>query len=220
MVTMHDGHMSRILKLSGDKKMTPDRWTTVLGSPIFAAILDEGADLSNPDAVLAALGLPVKKSRPTRRKVLAGLLELTGEPTKVPANDEFVARDKFREDTRGELPIAWLGSNFKTNFLDVVEKKVKGATLKQRKLLSSSLDSPIISALGGEEKAEVSLSHVYDFLKTADRKVWYIFYVRDAKGILWAVSAGWDSGHDGWRIGADSVTDPDEWNAGSRVVSR
>ena len=218
MVTMHDGHMSRIFGLSHDKGMTPDRWTNILASPIFAALLDERADLSNPEMVLALLGLPVKKSRSTRHKVLAGLLELDGDPANFAAVERFVAREKLVVDINGELPISYLGDNLKANFLDLVEEGVKPMTLKQRKLLKASVDRPIISALGGEKKAEVAMAHAFEFLKTADRNRWYIFYVRDAKGTLWAVCARWDD--DGWRVGASPVTYPVEWIDGYRVVSR
>ena len=156
-------------------------------------------------------------------KVLAGLLELTGEPVKMSAIERFVARDKFVVNRQGELPISYLGDNFKGNFLDVVEENVPACTLKQRKLLKASVDTPILNALGDKdlakiEKARSALAQVFDYLKTADRTKWYLFYVADAKGIVWAVHAYW-GGH-GWRVDADSVTGPDEWGADDRVVSR
>lgn len=151
-------------------------------------------------------------------KILEGLLELQGEPMKVPGIVNFVACDKFVVDRNGELPISYLGDNFRNNFLDVVEKVVKTATLKQRKLLKRSVDEPILSALGGTRKAQVALGNVFEFLKTADRSKVYIFYVADAKGVVWAVIAYWDDG--GWDVGARSVADPDEWDAGRVVVSR
>jgi hypothetical protein len=156
-------------------------------------------------------------------KVLAGLLELTGEPTKMSAIERFVARDKFVVNRQGELPISYLGDNFRNNFLDVVEENVPACTLKQRKLLKASVDTPILNALGDKdlakiEKARSALAHTFDYLKTDDRSKWYIFYVADAKGIVWAVSAYWDG--DGWYVGADPVSDPDQWRAFNHVVSR
>ena len=94
-------------------------------------------------------------------KVLAGLLELTDEPVKMSATPSFVARDKFVVNRQGELPISYLGDNFKTNLLDIVEENVKAMTVKRRKLLKSSVDAPIIAALGGAEKAKIALAHVY-----------------------------------------------------------
>jgi len=152
------------------------------------------------------------------RTIIAKLLEEVGQPVDLPAIERFVARQKFVVDQSGELPISYLGDNFRANFLDVVEENVKAAALKQRKLLKRLVDKPILSALGGEEKARVALAHVFDYLKTADRNLWFIFYVKDAKGVLWAVSAYWRGV--GWSVGAFAVSDPDAWGDGSHVVSR
>lgn len=62
-VMMHDGHVSRLLKLGREKGMTPDRWTDLLASPAFAALLDPRADLSNVEAVRAALKLPARRGK-------------------------------------------------------------------------------------------------------------------------------------------------------------
>lgn len=37
---------------------------------------------------------------------------------------------------------------------------------------------------------------------------------------LWAVNANWNSDNDGWNIEANSVTNPNKWNADNQVVSR
>lgn len=152
------------------------------------------------------------------RTVIAKLLEEVGQPVDLPATPRFVAKDMFVVDRKGELPISYLGDNFQANFLDVVEENVEAAALKQRKLLKRSVDGPILSALEGEEKARVALAHVFDYLKTADRNLWFIFYVADAKGVLWAVYAAWNGG--GWYVHAYAVSDPNEWDDGYRVVSR
>lgn len=152
------------------------------------------------------------------RTVLASLLEEVGQPMKLQAYERFIARDKFKDDRKGELPISYLGGNFQDNFLDVVEENVEGATLKQRKLLKRSVDAPILSALDGEDKAKVALGHAFSYLKSADRNLWYIFYVADSKGVLWAVSAHWYGG--GWDVSAYAVSDPLGWLRGYRVVSR
>lgn len=156
-----------------------------------------------------------KRAAAASKKVLTGLLELYGEAVSVPANDHFVARDKFVIDRNGELPISYLGDNFKSNFLGVTELNVKAVTLKQRKLLKRSVDGPILSALGGVEKATIKLANVFEFLKTADRSKWFIFYIADTN---WAVYAFW-SDH-GWDVEALSVTSPCEWFGGGLVVSR
>lgn len=152
------------------------------------------------------------------RTTIAKLLEEVGQPVDLPAIERFVAREKFVVDRNGELPISYLGDNFRNNFLDVIEENVEATALKQRKLLKRSVDGPILSALEGEEKARVALAHVFDYLKTADRKLWFIFYVKDAKGMLWAVRARWDD--DGWDVYAIALTSPGGWDGGRRVVSR
>lgn len=159
-----------------------------------------------------------KRAAGVSRKVPADLLLLVGEPIPVPATECFIARDKFVIDRNGELPISYLGDNFKDNFLDVIEGDVKAADLKQRKLLKRSIDGPILSALGGQGKAKVALAHVFEFLKVADRSQWFIFYVEDAKGTVGAVGAYWSDR--GWRVSAHSVEDTREWRGGLRVVSR
>ena len=162
----------------------------------------------------------VKESalRSASTKVLATLLEEVGEPSNLPAVEHFVARDKWVVDRNGELSIIYLSPNIQKNFLDVVEENVPVVSLKQRKLLKSAVNRPIIDAHGGEEKAKVAFAHVFEFLKTADRNRCFIFYVADAKGCVWAVTANWNGGS--WYVGASSVSDPRKWSAGNHVVSR
>jgi len=45
-----------------------------------------------------------------------------------------------------------------------------------------------------------------------------IFYIRDIKGVFWAVRCLWGGG--GWRVGAGSVGSPDGWIGGGRFFSR
>lgn len=37
---------------------------------------------------------------------------------------------------------------------------------------------------------------------------------------LWAVNANWNSGNGGWNVEANSVENPDRWNADNQVLSR
>lgn len=214
---MNDGHMIRVFKVLREKRVSLDRVTKVLASPLFAALFDEQADLSHPEAIIAMLGIPQKREQ-RARKILDGLLELSGDLIEVAGAERFVASEKFVVDHSGELPISGLGDNFKANFLDKVEEKMKPARLKKRKLLKRSVDEPIIKVLGGEKKVEVMLTHVFTFLKTADRTKHYIFYVCDVNGVLWAVNASWN-GY-GWCVDAFSVSVPVKWDDGHVVVSR
>lgn len=132
----------------------------------------------------------------------------------------FVARGNFIVDTSGsaEFPVSFLGTNFKSWFLDKVEEPAGGTALQVRELLKASKDAPIIKSLGGEDLAESTLQEMRTFLRGADRKKWYIFYIKDVNGLLRAVYAYWDD--DGWRLNAHSVERPLDWDAESRVVSR
>ncbi len=38
--------------------------------------------------------------------------------------------------------------------------------------------------------------------------------------VLWAVNANWNADNGGWNLNANSVTNPNPWNAGNQVVSR
>lgn len=99
----------------------------------------------------------------------------------------------------------------------------EATTLYTRVLLKPSLDSPIIAELGGEEAARTTFGLMLAFLKSRGRpnmSVWFIFYIPDARGKLWAVNCGWHSGYGYWRIGADPVTYPYTWDADNQVVSR
>lgn len=150
--------------------------------------------------------------------IVAGLLRNVGDPIEVSAPDRFVARDSFVVDRNGELPISLIGEDFTAHFLGLVEERAGTATIQQRILIEGTIDGPIFTALGGEERARLALAHVFAFLKGADRDRWYFFYVADTAGKLWAVDTYWRDG--GWDLEAYSVTYPRGWRGGGCVVSR
>lgn len=133
---------------------------------------------------------------------------------------QFTAGEKFRPgETVDGIRVDWLSDNFKKHLLPKTESgEVAAEELVVNKLLKGSRDPAIITALGGEEKVEVSLGQFWEFLKTADRKLWYVAYVRDTDGVLWAVGADWDG--DGLDVEAYSLDGPSEWNADGRFLSR
>jgi hypothetical protein len=168
----------------------------------------------------ASLARPPKQKKKLSR-IIGGLLEEVGKPIKLAGHKRFVASEKFVINTDGEVPFSEFGPNFENNFLAVDEPDVKPITVKQRKLRKPSVDGPILKALGDTVenivRARIALAHVFNFLKTADRTGWYIFYVADAKDKPWAVYAYWDGL--GWFVGANAVSHPHEWHGGSCVVS-
>jgi hypothetical protein len=153
--------------------------------------------------------------------VAAALLVLVGNPVSIsPSVEKFIAAKKLVVNTTptSELKISYLGDNFKSWFLGKVEEPFAGSQLKLQKLRQNSVDKPILDELGGEEKAEVLLYEAFNFLKTADQNLWYLFYIKDAGRRLCAVNARWDGG--GWCLRADEFHDPHHWGADARVVSR
>lgn len=138
----------------------------------------------------------------------------------------FAATDHF---VVGKAGITWLGDNFKSLFGNKVETSVQLATLRVHRLTEASLDAPIRAELGADRE-ETTLAHLFGLLeKQADGGAGplltngyaNIFYIRDAGdagGKFWAVNANRNS--DGWNVNANSVENPNRWNAGNQVVSR
>lgn len=152
----------------------------------------------------------------------AELLLLEAEATVV-LSDHFIARDHLKVDTSGKagLAISYLGENLQKWFMDKkekVEEPTCQTMLQIHRLLKASVDKPIMKFLGGNEATETTLQEMFRFLASADKGNWYIFYIKDAKGVLRAVSAYWDD--DGWDLDARSVERPRAWDAEGRVVSR
>lgn len=146
---------------------------------------------------------------------------------------KFVAKDKFTKDSK-EVKFYFYGiwNNFTNWFLagdSKTEEPLGEQELRYGNLIKISADSPIIEELGGEAKAETTLTELYDLLKkqaNGEEGVLLIndgyaniFYIRDTAGVLRAVYVFWHGG-DGWCVRAYSVEDSLEWLAGCRVFFR
>lgn len=159
------------------------------------------------------------------------LLELV-TTVEIPEIRGFTPEDKFKIGVVDGVKIGWLGDNLRNMFLNNggrVEFNVPASTLRVHRLVRNSLDAPIITALGGEDAAEISLAAVWELLKkqgSGGRGILLtngysnIIYVRDATGRLWAVYCRWDADCGFWCVDARSVTRPFRWFAGNRVFSR
>lgn len=144
----------------------------------------------------------------------------------------FVAKDRFVVNTKRNAPvkISAVWDNFTGWFLSgdgKTEDPESEQTLRYHKLRKSSVDGPIITELGGEEKSETTLTEMFSLMekqKNGEDGVLLnngyanIFYIRDQNGVLRAVSVYWLGG--GWSVGADSVESPYGWLVGYRVFSR
>jgi len=112
------------------------------------------------------------------------------------------------------LPISYLGNNFKDWFGDFDVEPKKGE-LKSITFPRPMTDKEIEQEYHPEP---VTLEEMAYTLKNLDHSIWAIFYVKDKKGVLRAVGVGWRDG--GWSVNAISVEDPDRWNDGYQVFSR
>jgi hypothetical protein len=130
----------------------------------------------------------------------------------LPTLPKFVAREAFTKKNG----FYWLGDNFEEHFLPKVEPATKAA-IRLSKLTTNSRDEPIRQELG--QHSEITLSQLFELLKTADKTEWFIAYVKDIKGEVWAVGCFWRAG-DGWSVGAHPLASPYDWDAGCRVFSR
>lgn len=165
----------------------------------------------------------------TTQVVVAILSEIIATVIIPATTEKFVAKDRFKVDTsrKAKVKISYLGDNFESWFMGKTEEPFSGSTIYGRELNKGSVDGPILSELGGQEKSETTLSEVFAMMaRQANGKAGEllnngyanIFYVRDITGTLRAVSVSWSGG--GWNVSASSVEDPFEWRVGSRVFSR
>lgn len=172
--------------------------------------------LSNELIITHPANLDVER----RPEVLASLLELEGDPIEVPTVDCFHVGSNFRMNDDGEVPIFRRNDKFNIHLLHKVEEKVKKKALKQQRLTQRLLNAPILDALGGRDKAEVKLAHVFEFLrKTANWRCGYLFHVTDADDQLWSLFAGTKGTSRKWNLYANSIREYVENGPGTIVVS-
>ena len=165
-------------------------------------------------------------------KSTPSILELVSTVAVSATSGQFVAKENFVRDTgrKAKVKISYLGDNFTTWFMSgkgKTEDPISETTLRYHKLRQSSVDGPIITELGGEAKAETTLSEMFSLMekqKNGEDGVLLnngyanIFYINDFAGMLRAVVVGWGAG--GWRVGVSSVEDPGRWGDGNHVFSR
>jgi len=168
----------------------------------------------------------------TQPKPAPSILELVSTIVVSATTVKLVAKEKFVINTKRNAPvkISYLGDNFKAWFLNGVGKTedlISEQTLRYHKLRQPSVDGPIIVELGGEAKAETTLSEMFSLMEKQKHgedgvllnNGWAnIFYIKDNAGVLRAVLVFWDG--DGWYVRAVSVEDPRRWFVGDLVFSR
>lgn len=165
-------------------------------------------------------------------KPTPSILELVGTAVIPATTGKFVVKEKFVINTKrnAKILISCLGDNFMAWFLNgdgKTEDPMSGQVLCYHKLRQSSVDGPIITELGGEAKAETTLSETFSLMEKQGKGedgvllnngYANIFYIKDSAGVLRAVDVHWYGG--GWDVYADSVEHPFRWRVGDQVFSR
>lgn len=168
----------------------------------------------------------------TQPKTKPSILELVSTVGVSATTSRFVAKDRFVVNTKRNAPvkISVVRDNFTSWFLSgdgKTEDPISEQTLRYHKLRKSSVDGPIITELGGEEKSETTLTEMFSLMekqKNGEDGVLLnnghanIFYVRDQAGVLRTAQVRWHD--DGWNVYAYSVEDPNRWRDGIQVFSR
>jgi hypothetical protein len=167
--------------------------------------------------------------RGTVEIVIKNIIDWLNTTKTTATTEKFVAKDKFKLKKDGGI-CSYFGDNFNSWFL-TGEGKIEGPQDQQElrfgKLTKGSVDGPIIEELGGEAKAETTLTEMFDQMsKQSNREegnlltngCWNIFYIRDINGVLRAVYVRWCGV--GWCVDALSVEGPFGWYAGHQVFSR
>jgi len=141
----------------------------------------------------------------------------------------FVGRDHFivKIGKNALIRISHIGGNFGRWFLNKAEEPFATNVLRGYRLSKPSKDGPIIAELGGEKKAETSLTEIFACMELqADGKqeplltngCANVFYVRDSDNSLRAVCILWYNR--GWSVDAWAIDAPSKWDRGSLVFSR
>lgn len=163
------------------------------------------------------------------KAVASVLLALVATTSVAATTMPFIAKDRFVINTKAnaKVKICGLGDNFKMHLLEKVEEPFSGSELHVHRLVKNSKDKPVIDELGGEAKAETTLTEMFALMEIQGRGqkgvlltngFGNIFYIRDVNGLLWAVDCGWGGG--GWGCGANSVEGRYDWDTGRQVISR
>jgi len=149
---------------------------------------------------------------------------------KIPATTErFVAKDRFELKGLGD-GCPWLDNNFRDWFLHrdgKIEEPLAEQVLQYGTLSRKLSEGLIVEVLGGDAKAECSLSEIFFLMgRQSNREegalltdgYTNIFFVKDRLGELRSVCLWWRDGV--LDIKANFIRNLPEWGCGVRVFSR
>jgi len=161
------------------------------------------------------------------------LLEFVGIVLVPATTGKFIARDKFVINTKRNAPvkISCVNYNFKEYFLSgdgKTKDPMSEHALRYAKLCKESEDGTTIKELGGEAKAETTLSEMFSSMEKQgegedgallNNGGANLFYIQDCSGVLRVVCVFWRDKDAGWRIRAFPVEDSGHWSVGDQVFS-
>lgn len=203
-------------------KMTAERWTSN----------QSGLKKNLADCLLSQeLHRPCQTDQVQSSARSGLLLDLVGV-VEISTTSLFVAKDRFVINTKSNAPvkISYLDDSFMAWFLDgdgKIEGPINKWTLCYHKLLRPSVNSPIITKLGGKMRVETTLSGMYFLMETQKNGEHgillvngnaNIFYIRDQDNVLCVVYVCWIDG--GWSVYACSIEGLIGWHIGRQVFSR
>jgi len=171
-------------------------------------------------------GEPAAETTPVAKTEVQSLLILVGTVNVAATTTRFIAKENFVVNTSKSAPvrISDVGESFNEWFLDKEEQPFIGSTLRYGRLVHSSIDGLIISELGGERKAETTLTELFALMQSQSNGengplltngYANIFYIKDVSGLLRAVFANWNDYV--WFVHARAATYPFKWRAGNQV---
>ena len=147
----------------------------------------------------------------------------------VATSEKFIVKDNFVVNTKDSavVKISYISKEFKDFFINKIEDLFNGSIICGRDLSKDSLGAYTFNELGGQEKAETTLTEIYAMMKNQAKGrdgdlltngFANIFHVRDINNILRVVDVRWLDG--AWYVDASSVRYPVVWVAGLRIFSR
>jgi len=213
-----------------------DKQTAEFGAKILQALPEMSSDemqewIKNPKALKKVLKLALCPPEEKVEKEKSNLLEFLRTITIPATTSKFLAKEKFVINTKSSalVKIGFLGDNLKEWFLKgagKVEDPISDQTLHFTNLKKYSYDRDIIAELGGEAKAETTLSEMFSLMEKQGKGedgvllangYSNIFFIRDFAGVLRVVYVCWGRGV--WNVHA-YAPDDDGWSDGHRVFSR
>jgi hypothetical protein len=210
---------AKVTQMIIDKGTPDEQLQWMLESGALSDLLDANPEGFDREAYRKFLGL-----KPLNLPLLIPVGTATVAATKTP----FVAYALFvmNIEKNASVKISYLDKTFSTWFLEKMEGCFTGSALRYTRISRHSFDGPIITALGGEKKAETTLTELFSLMEKQPNGESgalltnggaNIFYVKDASGVLRAVHVAWIGG---WGVFARPVAYPLGWFDGRQVFSR